>query len=131
MERGHWVRVKFPAQWNLDLSQCTPPPPHHSCLYKAHRKLAAPGLKKYHITQSHHFHWNKIPMQVSLRYKTENEISTNLLNKLVTDNFFFTPKNVREKNQYKNQKFFDALLLFTCHLYLLSLLQEVYKTLFH
>ena len=70
-------------------------------------------------------------MQVSLRYKTENEISTNLLNKLVTDNFFFTPKNVREKNQYKNQNFFDALLLFTCHLYLLSLLQEVYKTLFH
>ena len=129
----HWARVKFPAQWNLVLSQCTPPPPppHHPCLYKAHRKLAAPGLKKYHITQSHHFHWNKIPMQVSLRYKTENEISTNLLNKLVTDNFFFTPKNVREKNQYKNQKFFDALLLFTCHLYLLSLLHEVYKTLFH
>ena len=108
-----------------------PPPPHHPCLYKAHIKLAAPGLKKYHITQSHHFHCNKIPKQVSLRYKTENEISTNLLNKLVTDNFFFTPKNVREKNQYKNQKFFDALLLFTCHLYLLSLLQEVYKTLFH
>ena len=97
MERGHWVRVKFPAQWNLDLSQCTPPSPHQPCLYKAHIKLAAPGLKKYHIKQSHHFHWNKIPKQVSLRYKTE--ISTNLLNKLVTDNFFFTPKNVREKNQ--------------------------------
>ena len=129
MERGHWVRVKFPAQWNLDLSQCTPPSPHQPSLYKAHIKLAAPGLKKYHIKQSHHFHWNKIPKQVSLRYKTE--ISTNLLNKLVTDNFFFTPKNVREKNQYKNQRFFDALLLFTCHLYLLSLLQEVYKTLFH
>ena len=109
-----------PGLLHSEINQFTPPP-HPSCFYKAHSPLAAPGLKQYYITQSHHFHWNKIPKQVSLRYKTENEISTNLLNKLVTDNFFFTPKmsEKRINTKIKGSLMYFCFLhvIFTYHLY--------------